>query len=229
VFNSFTNAPNYGDERAFFDARDASINTEGGWLDSLNLNQDGQRVTFRVYIHNDANPAEIGVDNATAHNTKVEVFLPTGQKTAAQAAAEISASNANPVHVSDTVDLAGAKPFTIAFDKSAPLTLTYRPNGQGDFVTANVPANMVNFASDNYLTVNFGDWHGCFNYSALMTVTAVVHTQPTTPPPTTPPSTPKTPTSLPNTGAGNVAAVAGGAAILGTALYRRRLTRSLSK
>lgn len=230
VFNSFTNAPNYGDERAFFDARDASINTEGGWLDSMKV-KNGQKVTFRVYIHNNANPAEIGEANATAHNTKVEVYLPVGKKTVSNAAAELSASNANPGSVSDTVDLTSDTPFTIAFDKNTPLTLTYRPDGVGDFTTVNIPASWVNMASDNYLTVNLGDWQGCFNYSGAITVTAVVKTEQT--PPVTPPTPTKpqkpAPTSLPNTGAGNVAAVAAGATILGTALYRRHLRRSLTE
>ncbi len=230
VFNSFTNAPNYGDERGFLDARDGAINTEGGWLDSIKV-KDGQKVTFRVYIHNNANPAAIGEENATAKNTKVEVYLPDAKKTVTKAAAEISASNANPGSVSDTVDISGDQPFSIAFDRNTPLTLTYRPGGQGDFVTMNIPAEMVNIASDGYLSVNFGDWHGCFNYGGLMTVTAVVKTDQK--PPVTPPTKPKTPvtpaSTLPNTGPGEVAAAVVGASILGTALYRYRLTRSLSK
>ncbi len=122
-------------------------------------------------------------------------------------------------------------------DQSTPVTLTYRPDGKGEFTTVNLPGQLVSFNGDNYLAVNFGDWKGCFNFSGHITVTTVVKMDqpPTTPPPTppkTPPKTPVTPaapTSLPNTGAGNIAAVAGGATILGATLYRRRLLRSLTK
>lgn len=184
TFNSFTNAPNYGDERAFFDGKDASNTGSGGYQDSISVH-DGEELVLRVYIHNNANPNAIGFDAATAKNTAMQVQLPTSQKTANAAAADISADNANPGTVSDTVDFTGASPFTLAFDENAPVQITYRPNGAGDYVTRTLPT--ASFASPNVLNANFGDWHGCFNYAALVTMNVKVtmpHTPPHTPSPT---------------------------------------------
>lgn len=228
TFNSFTNAPNYGDERAFFDAKDASITTPGGYQDKMNV-KNGQKIVMRVYIHNNANPAKIGEANATAKDTKMQVLLPTSKKASHQAAAQISASNAQPGTVSDTVDLAGEKPFTLAFDKSAPVNVTYRPNGQGDYVTRAVPN--ANFSNDHTLNADFGDWKGCFEYSALVTFTAVVTMDEETPPvtPPTTPTTPGAPEELPKTGAGDVVATVAGATILGAIAHRLFTSRRLSR
>jgi len=171
TFNSFTNAPNYGDERAFFDGKDAGVTGPGGYQDSIGVH-DGQELVLRVYIHNNANPNAIGFAAATATNTAMQVQLPTSAKTANVAAADISADNANPGTVSDTVDFTGASPFTLAFDESAPVQITYRPNGAGDYVTRTLPT--ASFASANVLNANFGDWHGCFNYAALVTMNVKV-------------------------------------------------------
>lgn len=229
TFNSFTNAPEYGDERAFFDVKDAGITTAGGYQDSMAV-KDGQRVTLRIYVHNNADPNVIGKDNAVAKNTKVQVMLPTSKKTTAQAGAVITADNAQPGAVSDTIDLTGARPFTLSFDTAAPATITYRPNGQGAQVTRDLPNSIVSFANNSTMNANFGDWNGCFEYSAIITVTAVVHMDST--PPTTPPTTTTTsskPTTLPNTGAGDVAAIAAGATAAGMLGYRRFLSRRLSR
>lgn len=175
VFNSFTNAPNYGDERAFFDVRDASLTgTEGGFHDQMTIH-DGQRLQMRVYVHNDANPNAIGVDAATAHNTQLKVLLPTSIKTLNNAAAQISADNANPKYVSDTITLSGANPFSVTFDTGSAVQMTYRPGGTGNFVTRQLMT--AKFANNHELDANMGDWHGCFNFSALISFTAVVHMQ----------------------------------------------------
>ncbi len=214
TFNSITNAVNYGDERAFFDARDASSN--GAYLDNMNVT-DGQRITMRVYIHNDANPNAIGVSAATALNTQMLVMLPQGARTSQQAAAQISADNANPRYVNDTVDLNGARPFTLTFDTNAPVMATYRQNGQGPFVTA--PIHIANFTNPSTLVANFGDWHGCFEYSAIVTFTAVVSmpTAPVTPTVTTAAAT--TTKALPNTGPGDVLGIFAGSSAAGAALH----------
>ncbi|MDL2363162.1 MAG: hypothetical protein QFB86_02135 [Patescibacteria group bacterium] len=237
TFNSFTNAPNYGDERAFFDVKDAANTASGGYADSMTV-KDGQKITMRVYVHNNANPNAIGEANATAKNTKVQVQLPTSKKTSNTTAADISADNAIPGEISDTADLNGAQPFTVVFDKTAPVTVTYRPNGTGEFVTRTLPG--AAFASDSTLNASLGDMKGCFNYASIITVTAIVHMDatpvpPVTPPVVTPPAVTKAkptvaaPTTLPNTGAGDVAAIAAGAGLAGSFGYRRFLSRRLAK
>lgn len=179
TFNSFTNAPNYGDERAFFDGKDATITAQGGYQDNINVH-DGERVVLRTYIHNNANPNAIGVAAATAHNTRMQVILPTSKKTSNTAAAQITADNANPGTVSDTVDFNGSSPFTLSFDQSSPVQVSYRPNGQGDYVIRTLPS--YSFSNAQTLNATFGDWKGCFEYSALVTMVVVVHMDQTPPP-----------------------------------------------
>jgi hypothetical protein len=179
VFNSFTNAPNYGDERAFFDGKDAKDTSANGYLDRITV-RDGQLLTLRVYIHNNANPNAIGVAAATARNTRMNVLLPSNTKTSSFAATTISADNASPVTISDTVDFNGARPFKVTFDKSHPVQVTYRPNGTGNFVTNNLPS--AQFVGDNIVRANFGDWKGCFEYAALVTMTVKVQMEDTPPP-----------------------------------------------
>lgn len=235
VFNSFTNAANYGDERPFFDGKDNAISGPGGYQDQVTVH-DGQTLVLRVYIHNDANPNAIGVPAATAHNTRMQVLLPLTQKTSNFSAAAVSADNANPVTVSDTVDFVGARPFKMTFDRSQPVLITYRPNGAGDFVTNTL--HSASFANDRVLNANFGDWQGCFNFAALVTFKVKVSMpELPPPPPPTPPTTPpttvttagaKAPTELVNTGPGDVAALAAVATIVGTLGYRRLLARRLT-
>jgi hypothetical protein len=180
VFNSFTNAPNYGDERAFFDGKDATITAQGGYQDNINVH-DGQRIVLRTYVHNNANPNAIGEAAATAHNTRMQVLLPTSKKTANTAASQIMADNASPGTVSDTVEFSGASPFTLAFDQSSPVQVSYRPNGTGDTVIKTLWS--ASFSNPQTLNANFGDWKGCFNYSALITAIVVVHMDQTPTPP----------------------------------------------
>lgn len=232
VFNSFTNAPNYGDERAFFDGKDNTISGPGGYLDNIPVH-DGEELVLRVYIHNNANPNAIGFDAATAHNARMQVLLPLTQQTTNFAAAAISADNANPLTVSDTVDFTGASPFKVTFDESQPVQVTYRPNGAGDYVTNTL--HSASFANDHVLNANFGDWHGCFNYAALVTFKVKVSMpnippppRPPVTPPTTPPTTPA-PTQLVNTGPGSDAAIFLAATVIGTLGYRRYISRRLSR
>ncbi|MBI2591927.1 hypothetical protein HYW36_00385 [Candidatus Saccharibacteria bacterium] len=211
TFNSFTNAPNYGDERAFFDAKDASITSPGGFQDKLTVTH-GQRIFMRVYVHNNANESAIGQAAATAKNTRIQALLETNKKTSHVASAAITADNANPATVSDTVELTGANPFTMVFDRNAPVNVTYRPNGTGDWVTRPLPG--ATFANDQTINANVGDWRGCFEFGALITFTAIVsmdvpkiEVPPQIPPTPTPPSAGK-PGALPVTGgAGSVLGV----------------------
>ena len=102
------------------------------------------------------------------------------------------------------------------FDKSAPVEVTYRPNGTGAFVTNVLPS--ASFASDWSLNANMGDWKGCFNYSALITFTAVVHMPKSPKPPVHHHNTP--PPEIPNTGPGSVIGLfAGVTALAGLGHY----------
>ena len=120
TFNSITDNPNQGDERAFFGADDATGATPlnaSDFLHSQKVN-DGQTVMLRVYVHNN------GSDNLNdaahnykgiARNTKVRIFVPTATASALRANAYISADNAAPKVVFDDLDLLGSQPFSLQY------------------------------------------------------------------------------------------------------------------
>jgi hypothetical protein len=183
TFNSFIDAPNPdapngGDEQSFFEGKDAgSTSTLTGFGDSFSV-QDGERLLLRVYIHNDANPTILGVAGARAHNTKVLVNLPATASSTNTATAFISADNANPVTISDTLTMSGSTPFNLTLDTNSPVSLTSRIGGEGDFVTRSLGSTA--FTSSNSLSINLGDWDGGFKNHGSLTFVAVVHMSGTT-------------------------------------------------
>src|SRR5690242_14541012 len=53
TFDSITDNPNEGDERAFFSAKDAANTNSGGFTHSADVTT-GETVMLRMYVHNDA-------------------------------------------------------------------------------------------------------------------------------------------------------------------------------
>jgi hypothetical protein len=178
TFNSFTDAPNPdapagGDERAFFEVANTSNGSQNGFGDSLAV-QDGQSITLRVYIHNDANPNLMGAEAATAHNVSVLVQLPGTNSPDSTATAYISSTNSRPLQISDTVSFSGGTPISLTLDRNSPINITRRDsNGQGDFAT--FAASGTQFTDDNNFKVNLGDVPGGFNQHRVVTFTAVAH------------------------------------------------------
>lgn len=114
VFNSFINTPSYGDERSFFDARRSDQTSTGSFRNLLpDATEGSQLLVLRIYINNNANEG-FGY-KTTAQDTRVRVALPTATAPALRAIAYISASNASPNTVEDTVDLTSTEPFRIQY------------------------------------------------------------------------------------------------------------------
>lgn len=115
VFNSFINTPSYGDERAFLDARLMESTAMGSYKNVVDLSgkEAGQRLVVRLYVNNDAN--EIYGPKTTAHNTKVRLAMPTGSAKGLRVVGYISANNASPGEVEDTVDFVSDRPFRLKF------------------------------------------------------------------------------------------------------------------
>jgi hypothetical protein len=183
TFNSFLDAPSPdapagGDERAFFEVKDASsTSVNEGFSDSLAV-RDGQRIMMRVFIHNNANPSLMGIENAKAKNTSVMVQLPSNLDTSNTPVAYITADNATPRQISDTISLSGTGSFSLTFDQSS-VNITDRSNeGNGDFVTH--AAGTLDFKDSSNLRVELGDWPGGFKRHGSLTFTAVVHSNNTT-------------------------------------------------
>jgi hypothetical protein len=114
VLNSFVNTPSYGDERAFLDARRTSNTAAGSTVNVLHYaTYDGGDITLRMYVNNGANEAY--GERTTAKGTQVRVQLPTGTARALRIRASISADNATPAEVTDTVDLTDHRPFRLLY------------------------------------------------------------------------------------------------------------------
>jgi hypothetical protein len=113
VFDSFINTPSYGDERSFLDARLAEAMAAGSYKDVVDLSgtKAGQRLVVRLYVNNDAN--EKYGPKTTAHNTKVRLTVPTGSAEGLRVRGYISANNASPGEVEDTVDFVSDRPFRL--------------------------------------------------------------------------------------------------------------------
>jgi hypothetical protein len=115
VFNSFINTPSYGDERYFFDGHIAEATERGSHADPLHLGAApaGQRITLRVYVNNGAN--EHYGTRTTAHNARVTIALPNVAGASLRAVAHVSAQNATPPEVEDTLDFVASRAFGLRY------------------------------------------------------------------------------------------------------------------
>ncbi len=164
VFNSFVNTPDYGDERAFFDASGtAEDGTYKDVLPYVTQDEDGI-ITLRTYVHNNANQTTndgVGV----AKNTKVRIDLPTGTDTMLRMRSYISASNASPVEVSDTTELVDTKSFSIEYvPGSAKIFNGNHKNGLA--LSDSIVTTGATIGSDQ---LN-GDYLGCFEYASTVEI-----------------------------------------------------------
>ena len=185
VFNSFINTPFYGDERPFFDGRISSAAPSTTSDPITNVDQNGQEVTLRVFVHNNANQGTdclrvhldvngncTQIDNnavGIAHNTKVSIALPTTTAQVERATAEISASNA--ATVGDTVDMTSSEPFSLSYVPGSAVLL------RG---TDSTPLNdsIVNGGALIGDKVMNGDLPGCFQFAAFVEIKVKINVQP---------------------------------------------------
>ena len=169
TFNSITDNPNYGDERNFVLVKDAANTTAGGWSDEVTV-QDGKEYLVRMYVHNNAS-ANL---NLVAKNTRLMANVPTTYATSHQIDGFLSADNANPQKIWDSVVLKGDKKFIAQFVGGS---ARYYNN-----VNANpgfaLPDSIVTSAGAQvgYRSLN-GDVPGCFEYSGIATFKIKVVTQ----------------------------------------------------
>ncbi len=113
VFNSIVNLPSYGDERAFADARPAAANRS----QNLNLLEvaPGEEIIVRAYVDNNANPNRAGPGEGVAVDTRMRFAIPDEAADDQLLWAVLSAANAKPRTVSDTVRLVGDEPFSLSY------------------------------------------------------------------------------------------------------------------
>lgn len=170
VFNSFVNTPSYGDERAFLDARRSDQTAAGSYKNVLpNVTDGSKEIVVRMYVHNNANTATNASGQGVARNTKVRIALPTNEDNALRAVGYISADNATPQVVEDTVDFTSTKNFTVAYKPGSAIIYNNGPlNGSrldDSIVTTGAPIG--------YDQLN-GNLPGCFEYEASVQITLTV-------------------------------------------------------
>lgn len=160
TFNSITNNPNYGDERNFTLIKDASNTAAGGWTDNMTV-QDGKEYIVRIYVHNNA----ASNLNKVANNTRVSATVPNTTANNVQIDGYISASNASPQKIWDSVVLSSDKKFNIAYVAgSATYNNNVLPGGQSlpDSIVTSTGAKVGYEAMD-------GNIPGCYQYSGIAT------------------------------------------------------------
>jgi uncharacterized repeat protein (TIGR01451 family) len=154
TFNSFTGVGNgVGDERDFF--RGVQVGRDSVWSDPVqNVTQDSE-VEGKIYIHNnaDARLNDQAGNPGVAKNVNVKVALPTGVARTQQTTAYISADNAQPKQVFDTLDMTGANNGAFALDY-VPGSAQLHKGG----ATSALSDSLVSSG------VNLGDQKGCFDF-----------------------------------------------------------------
>lgn len=173
TFNSFTGVPGIGDERDFFTGM---VGTDKpNFYDPMNDVRSGDELLVRVYVHNNADSSNNADGSGVAKNTKVRVALPTGMNQNQTASAFISADNAQPQIIEDTLSMTA----------SSPVALQYVPGSANiKSLTGSLNAPLSDDIVKDGVVIGSealnGDYKGCFEYVASVTfkvkVTAPAYT-----------------------------------------------------
>lgn len=166
VFNSFVNTPSYGDERAFFDARRSDQTAAGSYENVLpNVTEGSREVVLRTYVHNNANQSTNASGLGVAKNAKVRILLPSAESQTLRARSYISASNATPQLVEDTVDLTADKKFRVEYIPGSAKIFSNGPvNGQKLSDNIVTTGALIGHNSLN------GELPGCFEFEAVVQI-----------------------------------------------------------
>ena len=167
VFNSFINTPSYGDERYFVDGRRTDQPASSTADTIKDVTEGSHQLTIRMYVHNNANQDTNASGKGIAHNTKVSLELPKVSGSALQAVGAITADNAAPHEVTDTVYMTASRPFHVSYVPGSARLLRGNASYQLSDSIASGGALIGN-------TVMDGNLPGCFDYAALVEVTVNV-------------------------------------------------------
>lgn len=156
TFNSFTGVPlGIGDERDFL--RGVQVGRDSVWSDPVNGVDNDAEVEVKIYIHNNASstlndaPGNPGI----AKDVTVRAELPAGLSQSQQITSYISASNAQPREIYDTLDLTGANSGFFGLDYIAGSAKMFDHN-----------TGQTTAIGDNLVTtgVKLPNQKGCFEY-----------------------------------------------------------------
>lgn len=166
TFDSITNNPVVGDERPFFSGK--VITDSGNVVDIIQVN-DNDEVSLRVFFHNDA----ASNLNLVATNTRVQIQLPHTEATTTFALADITADNATPGDIWDTVNFTGARPFTMEYEPGT--AQLWNNVFQGLTLSDNIVTSGGTLIGYNSAD---GRVPGCEQYSGYVTIKVRIHMQP---------------------------------------------------
>lgn len=159
TFNSFTGVGNgIGDERDFF--RGVQVGRDSVWSDPVNNVTSGAEVEGKIYIHNGADGAlnDAQGNPGIAHNVTVRVALPNTTAASQDATAYISADNAQPKQIFDTLTMTGANNGQFALAYEAGTAQLHEQDGSTTTLTSAQEQQLVGSG------LNLGDQKGCFQY-----------------------------------------------------------------
>jgi hypothetical protein len=114
VFNSYVNTPNYGDERAFFDAKPLGSPRSQPAQDVISV-VPGERVLMRIYVDNDAWEGRVQAQQGVAVDTRARVEIPLSASRRHLVFAFVSADNARPPEVYDGVTIVSKEPTEVRY------------------------------------------------------------------------------------------------------------------
>ncbi|HEX6153410.1 MAG TPA: hypothetical protein VFZ19_07815 [Solirubrobacterales bacterium] len=115
VFNSYVNAPNYGDERDFVNAKPAADETSGDFYNVLTVEPE-ETVLIRLYVNNSAWTARLRRGDGIARGTRARVRIPLSAGTRHYILGFIRASNARPSTVWDGVVLESEEQTVVRYE-----------------------------------------------------------------------------------------------------------------
>ena len=159
TFNSFVNHPSWGDERDF--ARGVVVGRDSNWTDPLHNIEGEQTVKVIMFVHNNADARLNASGEGIARDTRLAVDIPTSGATNQEIKGTISASNASPKNIYDTVSLSGNGNFELDYvEGSAHITGNHINKAlSDDLVNGGV---LLGDALD-------GNMKGCFDGSVFVT------------------------------------------------------------
>lgn len=161
TFNSFTGVPDFGDERDFM--RGKLNGSSAAYADPVSGLQDGDQVKVLVYIHNGADGSLNADGTGVAENLRVRVELPGGTAASQDITGFISATNASPQQIFDTVTLSGSEAFSMEYVAGSAMI---RTADLGDVALSDDLVSGGVLIGDDALD---GKMKGCFEYLAYVT------------------------------------------------------------
>lgn len=161
VFNSFINTPSYGDEREFLDGR-RTDQAPAATADTVTDVTDGsKKVIIRMYVHNNANQNTNASGLGIARNTKVSVELPQGSGSTMKIVGAISADNATPKEVTDTMFTTGSRKYHLDYEEGSAKLL----RGNASYPLSD---SIVSGGAPIGNTAMDGNMPGCFEFAGLV-------------------------------------------------------------